>query len=140
MPKATSGKKSVCSWCGKKKKKKAEVPAWLFTCVGRRVDLAGRGGGQGWLGSPAAIKSWYQRSKSSLGMWGLLCSGWLFRAAAYPGKAQRERNRQTERGEGRQGKGRGEKKRRKRRYWGSWSESSHFSSKHLEYYQTYTVH
>lgn len=51
-----------------------------FTCIGLReeIHLAGRGGGQAWLGSPAAIISWYQRSESSLGTEGLLHAGWVW--------------------------------------------------------------
>lgn len=51
-----------------------------FTCRGLSAEWAldERGGGHSWLGSPAAITSWYQRSKSSLGIWGLSRSGWPF--------------------------------------------------------------
>lgn len=53
-----------------------------FTCIGLREErhLAGRGGGQALLGSPAAMISWYQRSESSLGIEGLLHAGWVWSA------------------------------------------------------------
>lgn len=52
----------------------------MVTCRGLSAEwaLAGRGGGHSWLGSPAAITSWYQCSKSSLGIWGLSCFSWPF--------------------------------------------------------------
>lgn len=56
------------------------------TCTGLRDEkaLAGRGGGQSWFTSPAAITSWYQRSKSRAGIWGLPQSDWRFTHAAHP--------------------------------------------------------
>lgn len=58
-----------------------------FTCIGLReeIHLAGRGGGHAWLGSPAAIISWYQRSESSLGIEGLLHAGWVWSSVQVKG-------------------------------------------------------
>lgn len=58
-----------------------------FTCICLReeIHLAGRGGGQAWLDSPAAIISWYQRSESSLGIEGLLHAGWVWRTVRVKG-------------------------------------------------------
>lgn len=66
---------------GEKRKRKRRVGSVAgVTCRGLCAEwsLAGRGGWHSWLGSPAAITSWYQRSKSSLGIWGLSRSSWLF--------------------------------------------------------------
>lgn len=65
-----------------------EKTEWTeFTCIGLREErhLAGRGGGQAWLGSPAAMISWYQRSESSLGIEGLLHAGWVWSAVQIKG-------------------------------------------------------
>lgn len=50
-----------------------------FTCPCLRVekDFAGSGGGHDW-GSPAAMMSWYQRSRLRGGSAFLLSSGWLW--------------------------------------------------------------
>lgn len=72
------------TWRNESRRRKKKQEGWGYmagvTCRGLCAAraLAERGGGLSWLGSPAAITSWNQRSKSSLWICGLSRSGWPF--------------------------------------------------------------